>query len=71
MDAITLSMARMARGGDHEVAMHGILLAALSNTLFKYGIVLFVGGRGLLKYVGIGFLAMLLAALAGLFIVRG
>jgi uncharacterized membrane protein (DUF4010 family) len=66
MDAITLSMARMDQGVDASVKVTAIILAALSNTLFKFGIVIFVGGRRLLRYVGIGFTAMLLAALAGL-----
>jgi uncharacterized membrane protein (DUF4010 family) len=70
MDAITLSMARLADAGHRELALRGILLAALSNTLFKFGIVLVMGDRGLVKYVGVGFAAMLAAVLAGLLIIQ-
>ena len=46
VDAITLSMAELSRGGlAHETATRAIVLAAVSNTLVKGGIVLTLGGR--------------------------
>jgi uncharacterized membrane protein (DUF4010 family) len=50
VDAITLSMAELSRGEsgiDHETATRAIVLAALSNTLVKGGIVLSVGAPAL------------------------
>lgn len=59
VDAITLSMAKLARGsGDTSLARNTILLAALSNTLVKLGIVLVVGSRSLVRVSLIGFLAI-------------
>ena len=48
VDAITLSMARLAQqGGDATVAAGSIVIAALSNTLVKCGLVFSLGERGL------------------------
>ncbi len=48
VDAITLSLARAARGElDPGVASRGIALAALSNSLVKAGLVVLVGGKRL------------------------
>jgi uncharacterized membrane protein (DUF4010 family) len=68
VDAITLSMAKLAKdGGSSEVAINTILLAALSNTLVKFGIVLTMGSRSLLKISLPGFIAIF-AAGAGFFL---
>jgi uncharacterized membrane protein (DUF4010 family) len=68
VDAITLSMAKLAKdGGGSEVAINTILLAALSNTLVKFGIVLTMGSRSLLKISLPGFIAIF-AAGAGFFL---
>jgi len=53
VDAITLSMAQLART---EVANYGsasltIVIAVASNTLFKAGMVTFLGGRGLRRII--------------------
>lgn len=51
MDAITLSTARLARDGDAMVLADGwrmIVVAALSNIIFKTGIVAIMAGRRLL-----------------------
>ena len=59
VDAITLSMAKMAKnGGSSSVAVNTILLAALSNTLVKFGIVLALGSRNLLHISLPGFIAI-------------
>ncbi len=52
VDAITLSVASMARNGlDDGVAANAIVLAAVVNTLVKAGIAVTVGGRVLLTRV--------------------
>lgn len=61
VDAITLSMSRLAREGlAEQVAVITIALAAASNTLVKAGLALFIGGRG----HGLRVLASLASALA-------
>ncbi|MVW75470.1 MgtC/SapB family protein [Pseudomonas xionganensis] len=48
VDAITLSLARSAQGElGNEVAVRGIFLAALSNSLVKAFLVVLIGGRAL------------------------
>jgi uncharacterized membrane protein (DUF4010 family) len=48
VDAITLSLSRGAnRGLDTEVAVRGIFLAVLSNSLVKAGLIAVIGGKGL------------------------
>jgi uncharacterized membrane protein (DUF4010 family) len=65
VDAITLSMARVAQDPAMvEQAIITILLAALSNTLVKFVIVLTVGGKELGKTVAPGF-AVMFAGIAG------
>lgn len=57
MDAITLSIAQLVSTGEvaPETGWRLILVAALSNLAFKAGIVAMVGGRTLLRRVGVGF----------------
>jgi uncharacterized membrane protein (DUF4010 family) len=65
MDAITLGMARMSNDTCvTHTAMITILLAALSNTLVKFVIVVTLGGPALRKAVTPGFAAMFLVTLA-------
>jgi uncharacterized membrane protein (DUF4010 family) len=65
VDAITLSMAKMAKSGDNStLAINTILLAALSNTLVKFIITLTVGSMQLRKPAMIGFGCIFLAGLA-------
>jgi uncharacterized membrane protein (DUF4010 family) len=65
VDAITLSMAKMAQGSDQSaLAINTILLAALSNTLVKFIIVMTVGSVQLRKTAFIGFCAIFLTGLA-------
>jgi uncharacterized membrane protein (DUF4010 family) len=62
MDAITLSMSQLAGRGDVDppTAWRAILLASMSNIVFKAGVVASLGSRALLWRVG----AMFAAALA-------
>lgn len=62
VDAITLSLANSARTDlDAQVAVRGIFLAALSNSLVKAGLILLIGGRALamqtLPFMLVGLLA--------------
>src|SRR5690606_31014323 len=68
VDAITLSLARSARADmAAELAVQGIYLAALSNSLVKAGLIALIGGRELalrtLPVMGLGLLAGLAALL--------
>jgi uncharacterized membrane protein (DUF4010 family) len=48
VDAITLSLSRNSSNGlNQQVAVHGIYLAALSNSLVKGGLIMLIGGRQL------------------------
>jgi uncharacterized membrane protein (DUF4010 family) len=59
VDAITLSMAKMAKsGGDSAIAINTILIAALSNTLVKFIIVLSIGSVELRKTAFFAFCAI-------------
>ena len=65
VDAITLSMAKMATGNEQSVlAINTILLAALSNTLVKFIIVMTVGSIQLRKTAFIGFCSIFFVGLA-------
>ena len=62
VDAITLSLARNAQGDlNNEIAVHGIFLAALSNSLVKAGLIVGIGGKALavrtLPFIFAGLLA--------------
>ena len=71
VDAITLSYARMAGDRtDLEVAAIGILIAAVSNSLLKAGIAVYVGGRQLGLTVALPLVACVAAGAVG-FIVGG
>ncbi len=70
VDAITLSMAKMSKGGQASaIALNTIVIAALSNTLVKFVIVLTVGSRELKKIALIGFASILIVGLS-YFLVR-
>lgn len=65
VDAITLSMAKMATGNEQSIlAINTILLAALSNTLVKFIIVMTVGSIQLRKTAFIGFCSIFFVGLA-------
>jgi uncharacterized membrane protein (DUF4010 family) len=63
MDAITLSLSRSAHEGNIHMARNALLIAAASNTLFKLGLALSLGGRPLIRHVGIGLGAALVGGL--------
>jgi uncharacterized membrane protein (DUF4010 family) len=66
MDAITLSAAQMVNAGRiaPDTAWRLILLAAMSNLVFKAGVVWVLGGRSLFRRVGVVFAAALGAGAA-------
>lgn len=71
VDAITLSLAELSldtRDLDLQTAARGIVLAAVSNTLVKGGIVLGMGSMMLRKVIMPGLLATLATAIGVLFI---
>ncbi len=64
VDAITLSMAKMASGEAQSViAINTILIAAMSNTLVKFIIVMILGSTQLRKTAFVGFAAIFLSGL--------
>jgi uncharacterized membrane protein (DUF4010 family) len=69
VDAITLSMAELAKSGEASVAVLCIVIAALSNTLVKCGMVVVLAGFTLGKPILIATAATLLAGLAAAFLV--
>jgi uncharacterized membrane protein (DUF4010 family) len=60
VDAITISLSNLAKKGDSRLAVNGIWLAAMSNTLVKMIIVFVVGSNPLKKIAAIGFGSLLL-----------
>jgi uncharacterized membrane protein (DUF4010 family) len=65
VDAITLSMAKLAKGTDKSIlAINTILLAALSNTLVKFLITIILGTPEWRKISVIGFGCIFLTGLA-------
>jgi uncharacterized membrane protein (DUF4010 family) len=69
VDAITLSMAKMGSGDQADLAINTILIAALSNTLVKFIIVMVLGSVQLRKTAFIGFCAIFFTGL-GYFLYR-
>jgi uncharacterized membrane protein (DUF4010 family) len=68
VDAITLSSLRLFSLGqlsEHQ-AITSIALAFMANLAFKFGIVIFIGGKNLAKFVATGFGAIALGVLIGL-----
>ena len=68
VDAITLSMAELAKSGESRVAVIAIVIAALSNTLVKCGMTVVVAGMSLGKPLLIATAATLLAGFAAAFL---
>jgi uncharacterized membrane protein (DUF4010 family) len=67
VDAITLSMAELAKSGTAQVAVTAIVIAALVNTVVKCGIAFFLGGASLGKPLLLTTAVMLVAGLASIF----
>ncbi len=65
VDAITLSMAKLAANGTvtEKVASSAITMAAMSNTIIKGGIVYFLGSRALKRKISLAFGVILLVGL--------
>ena len=71
VDAITLSMARLSRpDGNLEMAIaaRAIILAVVSNTIVKGGIVLFTGSAGLRKVIIPGIILITASAISSVFL---
>lgn len=71
VDAITLSSMHLLDLGQlrETQVVTGIALAYLSNMMFKFGLVLFIGGLPLAKRAAIGFLAICTGVVLGLLFV--
>ncbi len=71
VDAITLSLAKLSKDTQNlelQTAARGIVIAAVSNTLVKGGIVLSMGSKALRKVILPGLLATLATAIAVVFL---
>lgn len=69
VDAITISLANIGNQSIKAfVAYNGVLIAALANSVFKYGFCLAFGSRDLKKYTSLGFLIILLIGMVFLFL---
>ena len=68
VDAITLSMSEFAKGGETHVAVIAIVIAALTNTIVKCGMVFVIAGPALGKPLLIATAATLAAGLAAAFL---
>ena len=69
VDAITLSSLRLFNLGQlsaHQTVT-AIAIAFIANLAFKFGLVVFLGGRTLAKHISIGFAAIACGVLLGLF----
>ena len=65
VDAITLSLARMSHDDlDLQIAVTGIVIAAIINSLVKGGMATFIGGRDIGLRVGLPLLASAIGGLA-------
>jgi uncharacterized membrane protein (DUF4010 family) len=70
VDAIVLSSLRLLSLGQlsEQQAVIAIAIGFLSNLLFKFGMVVFIGGWGLARQVAVGFAAISLGVLGGLLV---
>jgi uncharacterized membrane protein (DUF4010 family) len=69
VDAITLSMARLARdGGALEVALRAVAIAAVTNTVVKTGMVIALGSRDLARRIVPAAMLILIAGLVSAFL---
>ena len=65
VDAITLSMAEYARSNARTVAALAVVIASISNTVVKCGMVTALGGAGLRRPVLLASTAIIVAGVAG------
>jgi len=69
-DAITISLASLAKGSiSTPVAVNGIILAVLSNTISKWFLVSWIGNYKIGREVGKVFIILLIAGILSLFII--
>ena len=66
VDAITLSMAQYARAGSPEVASHAIMIAVLSNTIVKTGMVVALGTPALRGSILVATVGILVAGVGAI-----
>jgi uncharacterized membrane protein (DUF4010 family) len=64
VDAITLSMAEYAKGGSPTVAAIAVVIAAISNTVVKCGMVVALGGRALRRPILLTTAGLMVAGIA-------
>jgi len=70
VDAITISMALLAKNTvPQNVAVTAITIAAISNTVMKFGIALFIGTRRFGQIIGIIFAAIIATGLIAIFFI--
>jgi uncharacterized membrane protein (DUF4010 family) len=69
VDAITLSMAELAKTGSAQVAVIAIVIASLVNTAVKCGIAFVLGGPALGRPLLLAIGAMLIAGLASVLLI--
>jgi uncharacterized membrane protein (DUF4010 family) len=69
VDAITLSSLRLFNLGqlNEQQTVTAITIAFLSNLAFKFGMIVFIGGKPLAKRVAVGFAAMSIGVISALF----
>lgn len=69
VDAITITLLTLLKQGEitNNVAIYGIVLASLANTLFKGGIAYYLGSKEFSKGVIISFSIIILVGIIGLF----
>ena len=70
VDAITISMALLAKTTiSQDVAVTAITIAAISNTVMKFGIALFIGTRRFGQIIGVIFAAIITTGLIAVFFI--
>ncbi len=70
VDAITISMALLAKTTiSQEVAVTAITMAAISNTIMKFGIAFFIGTRRFGQIIGVIFAAIITIGLIAVFFI--
>ena len=71
MDALTMSMSRLAAAGEpRDIAAAALLIGVLANTALKAGLATALGGRRYRWWVGLSFLIMGAIGLASWFVMR-
>jgi hypothetical protein len=66
MDALTLSMSRLANEDGLHLAATALAVGVLANTLLKLTAVLALGSGGFRRRAGLGLAALAVASIAGI-----